>query len=59
LSASRTSSLSQFNRPSTQNPLHKDDTKGKSFEWDNRNKGPEFSKLVSQPSVINVKIMDT
>jgi len=42
---SRTFASSQFNRPSAQNPSHKDDIKGKSLKWDNRNKGSEFPKV--------------
>jgi len=56
-SAFRTSSSSQFNKPSTQNPPHKNNIKGKSLERDNKSKGPEFPK-VPQPNATNVKVID-
>jgi len=46
-SVSRPSPYPQPNKSSTQTPSHKDDIKGKSLEWDNRNKGPKFSKVSS------------
>ena len=35
----------QPNRSSTQTPSHRNDIKGKSLEWDNKNKGLEFPKV--------------
>jgi len=46
-SAFKTSS-SQFNRPSTQTLSHRNNIKGKSFERDYKNNGPEFHKVNSK-----------
>ena len=46
-SVPRPSPPSQPHRSSTQTPSHRDDIKGKSFERDNRNKGPDSSIVCS------------
>jgi len=72
--AFRTSSSSQFNRPSSQNPPHRNDIKGKCIERENKSKDSEFFKVssttkcykfqgyehlaVSCPSLIKITIID-
>ena len=46
-SVSRPFSSFQHNKSSTQAPSHRDNSKGKSLERDNRNKSPDFSKVSS------------
>ena len=46
-SVPRPSPPSQPHRSSTQTPSHRDNIKGKSLEWDNRNKGPDSSRVSS------------
>ena len=46
-SVSKPSPPSQPHRSSTQTSSHRDDIKGKSLEPDNRNKGPDSSKVSS------------
>jgi len=57
-SAFRTSSSSQFSRPSTQNLLHKNAIKGKSLELDNKSKDSEFLNVSSTTKCYKCKVID-
>jgi len=50
--------LSLLPNPVGQTPPHRNDINGKSLEQNNKNKSPIFSKLVSQSSATNTKVMD-
>ena len=57
-SAFRTSSSSQFNRPGTQNPPRRKDTRARVLNGTTKAKALSFSKLVSQPNATNVKVIN-